>query len=108
MIVVKDGLSGYICDLYWDDKDADVLCRQVGYTGGVAATFISQSRRPYLLSEVHCDGTQTSLLNCRMGHESCNPGITHALFDEAGVYCYKNKGNAIGIKINEALNVFAL
>ncbi|XP_041375843.1 deleted in malignant brain tumors 1 protein-like [Gigantopelta aegis] len=97
VVIVMDGLAGHICDLYWDDKDADVLCRQVGYTGGVAADFTSQSRRPFLLSEVHCDGTETSLGNCSMGAESCKLGNS-LVFNQAGVFCYTNKAISLRLR----------
>jgi len=34
VVVEKHGMNGTICAEGWDNKDADVLCRQLGYTGG--------------------------------------------------------------------------
>ena len=30
--ITIDGVTGYICDDYWDDLDASIICNMNGYT----------------------------------------------------------------------------
>ncbi len=57
-----------ICDDNWDDKDAGVACRQLGYPAGGASDggteWFGYPRLLFLLDEVKCDGTEDTLLEC--------------------------------------------
>ena len=47
-----------VCDDDWDDNDALVICRMLGYSSGIS-TIESQFGfvpTPFILNEVDCDG----------------------------------------------------
>ena len=55
-----------VCDQDWDDVDAGVLCRMLGYAAGRATTGsqFGEMTSNYLMTEVRCSGTELSLLDC--------------------------------------------
>ena len=59
---------GKVCDDYWDNGDATVVCRQLGYvratgTQGQANDRLLKSIR-ILMDDVRCRGIETNLQNC--------------------------------------------
>ncbi|XP_055954988.1 uncharacterized protein LOC126811866 isoform X2 [Patella vulgata] len=57
-----------VCDRYWDDKDASVVCRQLGYNGTGA---ISKNRayfgegRGNIVTQVQCNGNEEYFTDCK-------------------------------------------
>ncbi|MYI72983.1 MAG: scavenger receptor cysteine-rich domain-containing protein, partial [Candidatus Dadabacteria bacterium] len=77
-----------VCDDSWDRKDADVTCRQLGYTGSAEAlTGIVWFGYPpllFMLDEVNCGGTENTLLEC----EHAGRGVHDCTsWEYAGVKC---------------------
>ena len=66
-VIFKYGETlGTVCDDDWDDKDATVVCRVLGYTGGTAlrkAKF-GEGTGLILLDDVQCTGGEKSLFDC--------------------------------------------
>lgn len=66
-----------VCDDNWDIRDADVVCRQLGYTRALASvggnTFPAGTGN-ILLTGVDCVGNESSLLQCTtiQGNTGCN------------------------------------
>lgn len=84
--IVRNGLRGTVCDDSWDNSDATVICRMVGYRYGEAVTGAryGEGTGPIWLDDVECTGTETSLTNCRMS----NWGVSDCSHSEdAGVIC---------------------
>ena len=72
---------GVVCDDSWDDLDARVVCRQLGYPDADSAIVRFQppnSSLSMILDEVDCDGTESNLLQCprrwqyEVGDHNCN------------------------------------
>ncbi|XP_030832032.1 deleted in malignant brain tumors 1 protein [Strongylocentrotus purpuratus] len=87
--VYYQGSWGTVCDDYWDDQNAMVVCNQVmpGYHGVHfgRAYFGEGLNIDILLDDVRCLGTESSLLNCsHVGMYSHN--CIH--MEDAGVRCY--------------------
>ena len=57
------GSWGGICGSGWDIKEANVVCRQLGFQGAVAAATSSDFSVMY---RVQCAGNETSLAECRL------------------------------------------
>jgi len=77
-----------VCDDAWDDTDANVVCKELGFTSGGKATVESHFGKVDLetqsgFDEVDCWGGESSLVNCL--HDS-----DHDCYDGegAGVVCY--------------------
>ena len=86
--VYINGHWGTVCDDYWDNDDARVACRQLGYTGVV--TTLTSSFRSYSssqriwLDDVRCTGRESRLIDCShngYGIEDCS----HS--EDVGIYC---------------------
>ncbi|XP_069120538.1 scavenger receptor cysteine-rich domain-containing protein DMBT1-like [Argopecten irradians] len=84
--VFYNGTWGTICDDSWDERDARVVCRQLGYSSGVARSnaYFGRGEEPTWLDDVRCDGNETRIQECQSslwGNENCNHG------EDAGVEC---------------------
>jgi len=77
----RNGASGNVyifgqpvCDDGWNLNAADVVCRQLGFPGALAATnqsaFGEVSSVEFGMDDVVCDGTEETLKQCRYTHEN--------------------------------------
>ena len=84
-----EGVWGTVCDDHWDNVDASVVCRQLGYETGLAVAkhdFGEGWDYPILLDSVACQGPENSLEEC--GHEPWGQhDCSHR--EDAGVACCK-------------------
>ena len=85
--VYHNGEWGTVCDHGWDNADARVVCRQLGFqSSGTAykSAYYGQGTGPIWLSNVSCIGTESKLTDCDhfgMTVRNCS----HS--EDAGVYC---------------------
>ncbi|WAQ97274.1 NETR-like protein [Mya arenaria] len=87
--LIVEGRQGTICDDEWDNNDATVICRMMGYSSGEAKVEgrygPGSDRLEILFDDVDCDGTESSIVKC--GHPGL--GINNCAHGEdAGVVCY--------------------
>ncbi|XP_019639399.1 PREDICTED: uncharacterized protein LOC109481308 [Branchiostoma belcheri] len=87
------GEWGAVCDDSWDLKDADVVCKQLGYPLGAekvhSGSTFGGSRLDFLLDEVDCTGPESTLEDCGhkpWGEHDCSPT------EAAGVTCKVQEG----------------
>lgn len=85
--VLVIGIWGTICDDFWDINDANVVCRQLGFTGADrtrVAAYFGEGRGTIWFDDVQCSGTEESLYDCPKSKPSvnnCRPT------EDAGVEC---------------------
>ena len=80
-----DGVWGSVCDRLWDDREAGVLCRQLGFHDGYALSraHYGVGTGPVWLSYLQCRGTESSLHQCT--HSGFNDRIASTGF--SAIYC---------------------
>ena len=87
MEIYLQGQWGTICDDLWDIREATVVCSQLGFLDAslaVKSAKFGQGSGPILLDDIHCVGTEKSLLGCKhngIGIHNCD----HS--KDAGVFC---------------------
>ncbi|XP_025115915.1 deleted in malignant brain tumors 1 protein-like isoform X2 [Pomacea canaliculata] len=87
LVVSQGGVRGRVCPDNWDDVDAGVVCRQLGYRGGVAQAVWDAGTGPYLLVNVACTGVETSIFSCQ------SSGVCFHSYEnplDVGVACFND------------------
>ncbi|KAF3844431.1 hypothetical protein F7725_007594 [Dissostichus mawsoni] len=86
--IYVNGEWGTVCDDLWNINNAEVVCRQLGFTRALKAAKNSEFGEgkdlQILLDDVQCDGTESGLLDCQhagVGTNNC------AHYEDAGVIC---------------------
>ncbi|XP_062514777.1 neurotrypsin-like [Corticium candelabrum] len=81
--VFNGGVWGTVCDTTWDDNDAQVVCKQLGYNyGGTAygSARYGRGRGPVWLDTVNCYGSENAITDCKhtpLARESSYRVIRH-------------------------------
>ncbi|XP_065890017.1 scavenger receptor cysteine-rich domain-containing group B protein-like isoform X1 [Dysidea avara] len=80
-----------ICDDdHWDIRDADVVCRQLGYPRAIAAVsdsnIFGMGEGRILLSDVNCSGIELTILSCPRQSSDITVNCNH--MEDVGVYCF--------------------
>ena len=94
MEVYYYGEWGTVCDDGWDDTDASVVCRQLGF--GSSGTAIGSAgfgpgSGPISLNSVACTGSELTLASC--GHLGVGMTSSCYHYEDAGVRCSDSSGS---------------
>ena len=88
-----NGEWGTVCDDGWDDTDAGVVCRQLGFGSSgtaIGSAGLGQGSRSIWLDNVMCTGSESILTSC--GHLGVNITRSCSHGQDAGVRCYGGRG----------------
>ncbi|NWJ10115.1 NETR protein, partial [Crypturellus undulatus] len=85
--VFLNGQWGSVCDEGWTDRDAAVVCRQLGFSGAAKArgmAYFGEGHGPIHLDNIECSGMEHALGEC--GRPDTG---THSCWhnEDAGVIC---------------------
>ena len=91
------GSWGTICDDDFDEEEASVICKMLGYPYGInvpnpIAYFGWSDGGPIYMDDLHCVGNETSILDCEYpGWRRSDCGHS----EDAGIGCFLDRGNCI-------------
>ena len=92
--IMYQGVWGTVCDNGWDDNDATVVCKQLGFVSGIKRRIHRPSKanpKPVWLSQVKCLGSEKKLSHCIHSGVGNVGSCSHA--QDAGVKCSGITGN---------------
>ena len=103
-----NGEWGTVCDDGWDINDADVACRELGYSYALSyqcCSRLGRGRGQIWLDDVGCSGEEDSLLSCPhrgIGVHSCS----HS--EDVGVICYRPGAVYTHVHIKLSINLWTV
>ena len=88
-IMQVDGLQSRVCSRQWDNNDAAVYCRSLGYGFGRAfGTTYGTSSLPLLVSNITCRGDEASITACPF---TTGTATSCGTYETARVFCYNRE-----------------
>ena len=88
--IFRNGAWSTVCDDSWDQNDANVFCRQIGYPGAEFSYGLAEFGEGsgiIQLRNLGCTGTENSILDCTFTTDA-NTACSHS--EDAGVRCLRN------------------
>ena len=83
-----NGEWGTVCDDGWDDTDAGVVCRQLGFGSSgtaIGSAYFGQGSGPIWLDSVACTGSESTLASCGHLGVGVTRSCSHSL--DAAIIC---------------------
>lgn len=102
--VYHNGQWGTVCDDFWSNNDAAVLCRQLGYERALAVhreAFFGEGTGPIWYDNLFCTGSEATLNECPhngIGVHNCGHN------EDAGVTC-DGKSLGFGSRVKKAYHM---
>ena len=62
--IAHNGYWGIICGSEWDDREAHVFCRMLGYQSGNGYSGKVNWNIPIVINEIYCNGSEKLLNEC--------------------------------------------
>ena len=87
---------GTVCDDGWDDTDAGVVCRQLGFGSlgtAIGSASFGQGSGSIWLNSVTCSGSESTLASC--GHLEIGVTRSCSRLEDAAVACLNATSNVI-------------
>ena len=91
-----NGEWGTVCDDGWDDTDAGVVCRQLGFGSSgtsYSSAYFGEGSGSIWLDNIECIGNEIGLASC--GHLGINITRNCSHNEDAGVTCNGDGGISI-------------
>ncbi|KAK7102108.1 macrophage scavenger receptor types I and II-like [Littorina saxatilis] len=105
--VYQYGVWGTVCDDFWDDTDARVVCRELGYESSGAEAHshahFGRGSGVILLDDVRCQGWETELTDCTYTTHGTSMFGSCSHSEDAGVSC--NGDNHIVSAISKTVEI---
>ena len=90
--VYYNGRWGSVCYYGWDEHDANIVCKQLGFTSAELVNFGTRQGTDILLDNVMCSSNDTILASCShygVGIKvQCNYYSWYRYYTVAGVKCH--------------------
>ena len=94
--LMVDGLQSSVCSQQWDNNDASVYCRTLGYNFGRAfGTSYQYSTLPRIVSNVTCSGNEATIAGCPF---TSGPVTRCDYHQNAKVFCYTNQQGELDVE----------
>lgn len=99
VVIERYGMNGSICPSAWDDEDANVLCRENGYHGGIALNGPLNVFIAFYMLSPQCNGTELRLSDCP------SEPYTFRCVDyynryKPEIFCYYSSGKLIYLQVD--------